>query len=196
MRTLAPARLPIFRSDLQAEILRALLLDPTARLTARELRERTGASPAGLHRELARLTEAGLVARVAIGRANVFFADRDSPLHEPLRTLVERALGAQVEVRCALEGVGRLRAAAIFGSSASDTAVPDSDIDLLAVGEAPYADVLAALRPAERRLGRAVDLKLYRPREWRARVANPSGFVQSLLDGPLLMVIGGESDLR
>src|SRR5687768_17308182 len=116
MRTSAPPSLPIFRSDLQARVLAALLLGADRPLSSSRLAELTGGSPASLHRELRRLEDAGIVEHERVGRTKLYRAAPGSPLRAPLRELLERTLGVEPLLREKVAAVPGVRAAAIFGS--------------------------------------------------------------------------------
>ena len=190
MRTTGPPLLPLFRSDLQARVLATLLLGDGEGIATPELGRRTGAAPASLHRELRRLEDAGLIEHDRIGRTKRYRAARSSPIHAPLRQLVERTLGVEPLLRSRLERLPGVDAAAIFGSWAAGSVGPDSDIDLLVVGDVDRDALLAAAREVEELAGRAVNVSAYRPDEFERRRADRSGFIATVLDRPLLPLVG------
>ncbi len=190
MRTKAPDLLPLFRSDLQARLLAALLLDEGALVTTQQLRERTGAARASLHRELERLEGAGLITHEKIGRTKRYTAAVDSPLHDPLRELLRRTVGVEAELRRRLAEVEGVRAAAIFGSWAEGHTTPGSDVDLLVVGDLGRSELLAAAREVGHLAGREIDVTAYRPEEFAGKIADGSGFLATVLRGPLIPLIG------
>jgi predicted nucleotidyltransferase len=193
MRSEAPPLLPIFRSDLQAQVLAALLLDDKPQLTTRELRERTGATPASLHRELNRLERAGLVEHETIGRANRYRAATASPLHDPLAQLLQRTLGVEALLSRRLSEVDEVEDAAIFGSWAEGSATEGSDVDLLVVGDVDRDELLAAVRSVEALTAREIDVTAYRREEFDRRRKEGSGFLRTVLRGPLIQLIGDVS---
>jgi predicted nucleotidyltransferase len=190
MRTAGPALLPIFRSDLQARLLTILMLEDGDPLPTPELGRRTGASAASLHRELRRLEDAGLIERDAVGRTKRYRAAQGSPLHEPLRELVTRSLGVEATLRSRLQSLPGVEAAAIFGSWAAGRVGPDSDIDLLVVGNVDRDGLLALAREVELLAGREVNVTAYRPAEFRRRRRGRVGFLATVLDRPLIPLVG------
>jgi predicted nucleotidyltransferase len=190
MRTRPPAQLPIFRSDLQARILAALLSVTGRELTVPDLCRDLGATRASVYRELQRLVDAGILRRRRVGRNTLYGADDDSPLIEPLRTLVERTIGVEPELQRRLVTVPGVEAAAIFGSFAGGRLSGASDIDLLVIGEPARDDLERAIRDVERMVGRQINLTIYDPEDWLGRVRAGSGFVATLLSRPLIPLLG------
>ncbi|HYI81124.1 MAG TPA: MarR family transcriptional regulator [Thermoleophilaceae bacterium] len=190
MRTKPPDVLPIFRSDLQARLLAALLLDDGEPLTAQDLLDRLGATSTTLHRELGRLERAGLIEHDRVGRTRRYRAATDSPIHEPLRELLQRTLGVEPLLRRALSDVDGVEAAAIFGSWAAGETNEDSDIDLLVVGEMDRDDLLSQVREVEAQAHREIDVTAYRADEFARRRDEGSGFLQTVLRGPLIELVG------
>ena len=190
MRTKPPDVLPIFRSDLQARLLAALLLDDGEPLTAQDLLDRLGTTSTTLHRELGRLEQAGLIEHDRVGRTRRYRAATDSPIHEPLRALLQRTLGVEPLLRRALSGVDGVEAAAIFGSWAAGEADEDSDVDLLVVGDMNRDDLLSAVRDAETETRREIDVTAYRAEEFARRRDEGSGFLRTVLRGPLIELVG------
>jgi predicted nucleotidyltransferase len=188
MRTNPPSLLPIFRSDLQARLLAALLLrDDQEPTVVKSLVEQTGGLRASVYRELKRLEQAGLVERA---RPGGYRAARDSTLYEPLHDLLERTLGVEPLLRRALATVGGVEVAAIFGSWAAGDPGTDSDVDLLVVGDVPRDDLLTAVREVEQQTRREIDVNVYRRADFDQRLEEGSGFLKTVLGGSLIPLIG------
>lgn len=190
MRTAPPPLLPIFRSDLQARLLAILLLGDGAPIATSRLAESTGASAASLNRELRRLEDAGIVEHERVGRSKLYRAARASPLHAPLRELVARTLGVEPLLRSRLDELPGVRAAALFGSWAAGRAAPESDIDLLVVGDVDRDRLLREVRDVERVAGREINVTAYRPDEFARRRRERSGFLATVLSRPLTPLVG------
>jgi predicted nucleotidyltransferase/biotin operon repressor len=190
MRTVAPPILPLFRSELQAKLLAALLLGEDQPVPTSRLGELTDASPASLNRELRRLEDAGIIEHQRVGRSKLYRAAAGSPLHAPLRELVARTLGIEPLLRERLAGVPGIEAAALFGSWAAGRITPTSDIDLLVVGEVDRDRLLREVREVERAAGREINLTAYRPDEFARRRREGSGFLETVLARPLTPLVG------
>ena len=130
--------LPVFRSQLQADILAALLLNPEREYSVTDLAERFAAPPSTVHGEVKRLTEAGLLSRRQIGRSTMIRANTDNRLVEPLAELLFLSWGPLQVVADEFSGLDGAEQVLIFGSWAARyhqrPGKPPHDLDVLVVG--------------------------------------------------------------
>ena len=159
---------------------------------------RLAASGTGaVQRELASLTDAGLVLVTRVGNQKHFQANANAPVFACLRDLVLKTSGLADVLRSALAAVAPdIRAVFVYGSVARHEDRTGSDIDLMVVSDGlAYADLFAALEEAARRLGRPVNPTLYSNAEFAERVGRRNAFITRVLAQPRLWVIGGDDDL-
>jgi predicted nucleotidyltransferase len=174
-----------------------ILLSPERTWTASELAARLEATSVSIHRELHRGLAAGVLVREAVGRTYLYRAATDSPLHEPLRLLLERTVGVEVELRRALEGVRGIEVAFIHGSFADQTKIkPTSDVDLLVLGDADPHALRRAVRRVEARVGREIDVLAYRPDEFAALAESGNSLVRRIIRGPVIPLVGSAEALQ
>jgi predicted nucleotidyltransferase len=177
-------------------VLAQLLLQPEHSFHLRELARLTGSHAGTLAREMDKLTGAGLILRTEQGNQVRYQADRGDPLFEDLAAMFRKTHGVVPVLREALVQLApKIRVALIFGSMARGTQSPGSDIDLLVVGEAAFADLVQALHPAQQSLLREINPVLYAAGEFRARVQSGDAFVRELMDKPKLFLTGDKDDL-
>lgn len=177
-------------------VLAQLLLRPEASLHLRELARLTGASPGSLARELAKLTEAGVLLRRESGNQVHYQANRDCPLCAELAGIFRKTDGAAQVVREALWPLaGRIRVACLFGSTARGSDSVGSDVDVLVLGDVGFADLVTALYPAQQALGREINPVLYSPQEFADRLRRGDNFARELLAGAKIYLIGGADEL-
>jgi predicted nucleotidyltransferase len=148
----------------------------------------------GVQRELDRLVASGLVLAAAEGRGKRYTANRDAPLFDELRGIVDKTSGVADTVRAGLASLGTtIHFAAIYGSVAKETDRATSDIDLLVVADGvTLEDVFGALQEAEERLGRRINPTLFSTDEFRNRRKVRHPFLTKLLTGKHVVVVGGE----
>jgi len=157
----------------------------------------TSLSPGSVHRELRQLVEVGIVARTQQGRQVYFRADPACPVFSELRGLIVKTAGvADVLGRALAPLSDRIRAAFIYGSFAAGSERSRSDVDLMVVGEATFAEVSDALGPPERALGREVNPVVYPESEFRAKAGQSRQFMRTVLRGPKVFLLGDEHELE
>ena len=66
-----------------------------------------------------------------------------------------------------------------------------SDVDVMVIGRAGLADLSPALRKAEARLGREVNVTAYSPEEFREKIKSGDHFLAAVLRGRKQFVKGG-----
>lgn len=178
-------------SEYRRRVLGLLLLHPQDRYHLREIARITGTVPGTLTRELSKLTDAGVLARQAVGRQVFYAANRDCPIFEELASILRKTSGlVDVLVDALLPVAERIELAFVFGSLAADKATAGSDVDLMVVGDLSFSELVAALYPAQQMLSREINPKLYRLNEWQEQLASPSSFVSDVLKKPKLIVMG------
>jgi DNA-binding transcriptional ArsR family regulator len=180
----------------RSAVLAALFLHPEAALHVRELARATGASPGSLHRELRTLADLGLLERMEVGRQVHYRANRACPVFEELAGLLRKTSGLADVLRDALEPLSeRIVVAFIYGSMAAGSEGPRSDVDVMVLGQAGFAEVVGVLAPTQEMLGRDVNATVMEPAEFSRRQTAGDGFVSSLLREPKIWLRGCDGDL-
>lgn len=180
---------------LRTRVLSALLLHPETSWHVRELARRLDTLPGSLNRELVKLADAGILSRQQIGNQVHYRADRNCPIFDELAALLRKTSGLAAVLAEALHPLGeRIRSALIFGSVASGQEHTHSDVDVLVLGDAEFADVLEALHPLEAQILREINPVVYRPEDFRAKLAANNTWAREVVARPKLFLIGGADD--
>jgi predicted nucleotidyltransferase len=187
--TAAPALLPVFRSQLQGEVLALILGDPAMEWTAEDLARRSGHPRHTVSNELRRLEVANLVTVRMIGRNKLVRANTENPYFEPLARLALMSFGPPNVIREEFQALSGIERLFIYGSWAARYAGEQGpaprDVDVLLIG-APDRDALyEAAHRAEERLGREVNVTIRDAERWMAAA---DGFTRQLRSSPLLEV--------
>jgi DNA-binding transcriptional ArsR family regulator len=183
-------------SGTRQRLLSALLLNSHQPVYAAELANRFGVRPSTLQRDLAKLTEAGILKMSRNGNRTYFQANEECPVFPELRGLLIKTSGLIDILRDELAPlVSKINVAAVYGSMATGTETSGSDIDLLIIGSVKMIELAPPLEQATGKLWRQINPTLYTPEEF-AQKARSSHFVQSILGKPLLFVIGMKSALE
>lgn len=187
MTTLADA---LF-STTQQRLLALLYGQPEQSFYFKQILRLTGMGVATIKRELERMVEAGILTRRRVGNQHHFQANPACPIFDELSSIVRKTLGLAGELRAALAPLAdRIEQAFVFGSTASGSAKPGSDIDLLVVGEVKLAELARALYPAQEALGREINPKVYRRAEWDRLVSQGDAFAREVTRKPRIDVVG------
>lgn len=178
------------------EVLGLLFSNPDRAFYQRQIVRATECGKGAVERELHALTAAGIILRERRGNMAYYQANKDCPIYAELQGLMIKTAGVADVVRAELSQLPGTRLAFIFGSMAKGTADAKSDVDVLVVGEAPFADISAALLAAQERLGREVSPTVYTPSEFEERLRAKHHFLVRVLREPKIMLVGTNDDLR
>ena len=183
-------------STYRRKVLGLLLLRPDVSLHVREISRLTGVPAGSLHRELRALTDAGLLQSEPAGNQVRYRANRTCPIFSELTEIFRKTAGLVDLLRDALAPLAsRIEAAFVFGSMAIGTESANSDVDVFVLGNVGFTDVVAALSPLRKRLGREINPVVTTPADFAAQRASRDRFVTRVMDEPKLFVIGVADDL-
>lgn len=170
-------------------MLALLLLQPERAWTLQELALTLAAPASSVHRELGRAEDAGIIHRNSEARPHRFQAAVEDPLYQPIAEMLRRSVGLEQQLREVLERDDVL-AAVIHGSWATGPRRPDSDVDVLIVGDADLRELRRRVRPIGKAAGRAIDLVVISPEELQRLQAEGSGFVRGVMNGHAISLVG------
>jgi predicted nucleotidyltransferase len=177
-------------------VLALLFGRPEESFYLREIVRATGGGKGAVERELRSLVEAGIITREKRGNLVFFRANPGCPIYPELRALMLKTAGLADVLREALAGVAGISLAFVFGSIAKGSFDARSDVDLLIVGNASFADISDALTTAERRLSREVTPTVYSQEEFGRKVKEAHHFLTRVLSEPMIMLVGSENDIE
>jgi len=187
----------LFSSPTLARLLAAFLTHPEQAFYQRELIDAAGSGLFTVQRELARLEKAGLVVKTPRGNRAYYQANRSHPAFEDLKRVILKTFGLGDAIRAALApAADRVRVALVYGSFARGEGTAESDIDLLFIGDLALRDVANLLGPVARRLGREFNPSVYPPEEFGRKAREGHHFVNEILRGEHLFLIGNRDELE
>lgn len=182
--------------DYRRRVLGLLLLHPDKRYHVREIARLTGTVAGTLHKELARLAEAGVLVKEASGNQVQYGANHECPIFEELASILRKTSGVIDVLADALAPLsGKVNVAFVYGSVARGKENARSDIDVLLVGNLDFSEVIAALYPAQEVLGREINPKVYNKKEWQQMRMRKDAFVKEVMANPKLFIMGTADEL-
>jgi predicted nucleotidyltransferase len=186
----------LFGSRLRAKAIGWLVTHPDERYFVRQLTTILGEDSTNLSRELAKLERMGILISREEGRQKYYQVNQESPVFNELRGLAVKTFAVADILRAALGPVSdRIRAAFIYGSFAEGREDAKSDIDVAIIGDLSLARVSEVLTETEEKLGREVNVTVYPPAEFRSKIKDGHHFVNSILKGKKIYLIGDKDDL-
>jgi DNA-binding transcriptional ArsR family regulator len=175
----------------RAELLSTLVLHTDREWFLSDLAKHLRVSPSSLQRELARLTDAQIITRRADGKRVYYKVEERCPILPELQGLFLKTSGLVDVIADVLRPLRkRIQVAALFGSVARGEELAKSDVDLIIVGDLGLSDLSPALKKAETKLRREVQVFVYTPEEFRHKFNRKEHFVTNVVGGPLLKIIG------
>ena len=175
-------------SEQRYRIFKTLFGNPGRAYHLRGLAAAAGIDPSNVSKLLPKLIEAGLVEREQGEPTVRYRARRDNQLLQALTALFSQSsdlVGDLREVAEKLDGD-----VAIFGSTASGTDTPDSDVDVLVIGPVSQIAAQAAFKPIARRHKRPVNVTVIEAKKLQSELAKGSAFWRSVLSGPIVPLKG------
>ena len=185
-------------SKARQRVLAVLFGNPGRSFYANEVIALAQSGTGAVQRELAALSEAGLLTVRRQGNQKHYQANADAPVFTELRGLVLKTMGLADVLRVALAPLApQITLAFVYGSVAKQQDTAASDIDVMIVSDAlGYADVFDALESATAMLGRKVNPTLYTPTEVAKRTSQDNAFVTRVLQQPKIWLLGSEEQLN
>lgn len=187
VRSCAPARLPIFRSHLQGELLARLLLGPEREVSMLDLAVMLRTDLASVMREVARLARADLLTLRRTLAGSLVARNAESPLYGPLTRLLMLTFGPAAVVAEEFSGLRAVRELYLFGPWADRYhGVPGdqpADVEVLVIGEIPCDVAHDAAQEAAARLGLPVHPVVRTRPEW---LDDTDPFLREIRAGSLL----------
>lgn len=168
---------------------------PDRSLYLREVARMAGAGQGAVQRELAQLTENGLLIRFQRGNQVFYQANSATPIFSELKSLIVKTDGVADVLREALaELKDKITVAFIHGSVARGQAKEESDVDVVVVGDVEFSEIAVAFHSAQDRLQREINPTVYSPTEFRKKLKTGHHFLSTIMKTPKIFLIGGERE--
>lgn len=183
-------------STTQRKVLGLLFGRPDKSFLTTEIIALCGGGSGGVQRELAKLRGSGLILVNRVGRQAHYRANPQSPVFAELSSLIRKTVGLMDPLRDALVPLeSRIGIAFVYGSVSCGEDGVGSDVDVLVVSDSlELEELFRALGKAEEELGRSVHPLLMRRHEFEKRHSEPGSFIQKVLAGPVMWLMG-DSDV-
>lgn len=160
-------------------------------LHLRELERRSCVNSRHLMRELHSLRAAGILVSKKVGNQVIYRLNPDCPIYDELRSIIQKTVGLADTLREELQPfASRLEQAYVYGSQASGDARPNSDVDVMIVGDVSLREISSAIRSAGKTLGRILNLTVYSADEYRTELQVIDSFAHHVHNGQRIDLLG------
>jgi predicted nucleotidyltransferase len=165
------------------EAVRARTLQPQRRRRTRQTRKLSAGS--------------GLVTLERVGNQKHYRANKDAPVFEELRGLLEKTVNVTEPLKKSFERYASgIRSAFVFGSVAKGSDTADSDVDILVIGDdLNYSDLYTAAQDAALTLKRPVHPLFMSSQDWQRHASDDGSVLNKISRSPKLFFIGSENEL-
>ena len=179
-------------------VLAVLFGNPGRSFYANEVIALAQSGTGSVQRELAALSDAGLLTVKRQGNQKHYKANTDAPVFSELRGLVLKTMGLADVLKAALAGIQtQIDIAFVYGSVARQQDTALSDIDAMVISPTlSYGELFSALEAAATTLGRKVNPTLYTPEEFAKRIKQDNAFVTRVMKQPKIWLVGAEESRK
>lgn len=186
----------LFSSKVRVKLLTHFFSHPEEQFYARSLARQVAEHYNAVWQELNNLERVGLLVSERDANVKYYRLDPDFPIYEELKRIILKTSGLGQPVREALGHLGMVEWAFIYGSVAAGEEDSLSDVDLMLVGEVDLLALSAVIARLEDQLGREINYLVLSRAELAQRLADGDPFINNVLAGPKVMLIGDEDALR
>jgi Fe2+ or Zn2+ uptake regulation protein len=181
----------------QQQLLRLLFSQTDRSFYSKELVDKAGIGTGTVHRELEKLSAAGLLKVKRIGNQKHYQANPESPIYEELKGIVRKTFGISEQIMTALMPYqDRIELAFVYGSVAKSCENALSNVDLMLISdELAYPNLLVSFAELENQLGRTINPTIYTAKEFRTKVDSENSFITRVTEQPKIFLIGSEDDI-
>ena len=179
----------------QQQVLSLLYGRPDRSFYTKEILRATGMGVHTIKRELERMVAAGILTTHSQGNQKHFQANPNCPIYAELVNIVKKTVGIADVLHTALLPLeGDIDAAFVYGSVAKGEENTDSDIDLMVIASnLSYSRLMELLIGAQKQLRRPINPTIYSTKEIADKLRDENNFLQKVLAGEKINVLGNES---
>ncbi len=185
----------IIMSKVRVKLLHEFLNHPTDLFYIRELTRKLNEEINAVRRELIHLTSHGLLKEEKRGNRIYYSFNKSYLFHKELLGMVAKSSGLGLAVSKAAPKLGHVKFAMISGRFARFMPRAKDTVDLLLVGDIILPQLAELIREQEALLTREINYTVMTTDELAYRKTHNDPFIERILVGSRVMIIGDEEDL-
>jgi DNA-binding transcriptional ArsR family regulator len=185
----------ILSSNIRAELFRLFFGIRDKALHMREIERQTGFAIGTIQSELKKLAALELISKRRDGNRVYFAANPDHPLYPEIHGMVLKTNGLVDLLKVAIGHVEAIRIAFVFGSVADQREKPQSDVDVMVIGDLGLRQLTRLLSGMPEKIGREINPHILSEKEYVKRIRAHDHFITAVLTAKKLFIKGSEHDL-
>jgi hypothetical protein len=182
-------------SKVRAKLFETFLTDPEEMFYIRELTRKIDEEINAVRRELLNMKAAGMVREEKRGNRLYYSFNRSYIFHKDLLSMVAKVTGLGQTLYKSSPKLGKLKFAMISGRFARKMPRLKDTVDLLLVGDIIMPQLTELIREQEAKLNREINYTVMTEKELDYRKTHNDPFINRILQGSRVMIIGDEEDL-
>lgn len=183
-------------SKVRVKLLEIFLTDPNQMYHVRDLVRRTAEEINAVRRELAHLEQSGILKKESRGNRLYYWFRKDYPLYDDLLSIIAKSTGFGAQLLKNRNKLGKIDLIMFSGRFARQLPrIDPSDIDMLIVGEIVLPELSSIVRSEEAKREKEINYTVMTADEFKFRKVRRDPFLQKILLGSRLMVVGDQEQL-
>jgi len=182
-------------SRVRVKLLKTFLSQPKEMFYVRELTRITHEEINAIRRELQHMVDTGMLKGEKRGNRLYYFFKPSYLFYPELLTLVAKSNGLGKDIIKNQRKLGHVKFAMLSGKFVRGLPYNQDEVDLLLVGQVVLPQLSVIVRTFEGKTGREVNYTVMTEEELLYRKTHRDPFVQSIIHGTRVMLIGQETEL-
>lgn len=129
------------------------------------------------------------------GNRLYFSANTENPIFHELQGITLKTTGLCSQLKRAFDGIEGISLAMVYGSFASGNPTPESDIDLLVIGQIGLRQLASKLRIVSDTVGREINPTVISAKSYAKKLKDRDVFISTVAKSQKLWIIGNEHEL-
>lgn len=185
----------LITSKSRTKLLNVFLGAPSEMYHVRELVRRTGDEINAVRRELSYLEKKGILSKEPRANRVYYFLSKNYEFYYDLVKIGSKTIGLGQNILKNRVKLGRVKYAMFSGKFARRLPKGPEDVDLLIVGSIVLPELALLVREEEKRLDSEINYTVMTEEEFDFRKKKRDPFIQSILYGSRVMLIGDEESM-
>lgn len=177
------------RSKVTQKILTFFFLHEKERFYTNELARLINEDPANVHKKLLELKKEGILNDEFRGKERFFSLNKKYPFLREYKRLILKGIGFEKILKESLKKIKGIESVFIFGSYAKNKLSPESDIDLLIIGQPDTVELQKSLLKIQKLIHREINSIQLTKKEFEKRKKQKDPFLKDIFSKEYIRIL-------